>query len=83
MLNHACNYITVDYQQIVYSNIANQIPRFTIDYGALLGLSVFNCHMKLCHTGVLKYRLERCGTHSTNKCLLFSRSVLYSLSKVM
>ena len=31
--NHAYNYITVDYQQIVYSNIANQILGFTTDYG--------------------------------------------------
>ena len=31
--NHACNYITVDYQRIVFGNIANQIHGFTIDYG--------------------------------------------------
>ena len=31
--NHACNYIIVDYQQIAYGNIANQIYRFSIDYG--------------------------------------------------
>ena len=35
--NHACNYITVGYQQIVYaSNIANQIHGFTIDYGKFI-----------------------------------------------
>ena len=34
--NHACKYITVDYQQIVYGNIANQIHGFTIDYGKFI-----------------------------------------------
>ena len=34
--NHACNYVTVDYQQIVYGNIANQIHGFTIDYDKFL-----------------------------------------------
>ena len=34
--NHACNYITVDYQQIGYSYIANQIHGFTIDYGKFM-----------------------------------------------
>lgn len=29
--NHACDYI--DFQQIVYGNIANQIHGFTTDYG--------------------------------------------------
>ena len=31
--NHACNYLTVHYQQIVHGNVANQIHGFTIDYG--------------------------------------------------
>ena len=30
--NHASNYLAVDYQLIVYGNIANQIHGFTIDY---------------------------------------------------
>ena len=30
--NHASNYLAVDYQLIVLSNIANQIHGFTIDY---------------------------------------------------
>ena len=30
--NHASNYLTVDYQLIVYGNTANQIHGFTIDY---------------------------------------------------
>ena len=30
--NHARNYLAVDYQLIVYGNIANQIHGFTIDY---------------------------------------------------
>ena len=30
--NHASNYLSVDYQLIVYGNIANQIHGFTIDY---------------------------------------------------
>ena len=29
--NHASNYLAVDYQLVVYGNIANQIHRFTID----------------------------------------------------
>ena len=33
MYNDACNYIAVDYQRIVYGNIANQIHGYTIDYG--------------------------------------------------
>ena len=36
MYNHACNCITVDYQQIAYGNIANQIHGFTIDYGKFI-----------------------------------------------
>ena len=35
MYNHAYNYITIDYQQIVYGNIANQIHGFTIDCGKI------------------------------------------------
>ena len=31
-----CNYITVDYQQIVYSNITHQIHRFIIDHGKFI-----------------------------------------------
>ena len=34
--NHACNYIAVDYQQIVHGKIANQIHGFTIDYGKFI-----------------------------------------------
>ena len=30
--NHASNYLAVDYQMIVYGNIANEIHGFTIDY---------------------------------------------------
>ena len=30
--NHASNYLAVDYQLVVYSNIANQIHGFAIDY---------------------------------------------------
>ena len=30
--NYASNYLAVDYQLIVYGNIANQIHGFTIDY---------------------------------------------------
>ena len=30
--NHASNSLAVDYQLVVYGNIANQIHRFTIDY---------------------------------------------------
>ena len=30
--NHACNYVTIDYQQIVYGNIANQIHGMTVNY---------------------------------------------------
>ena len=30
--NHASNYLAVDFQLIVYSNIANQIHGFVIDY---------------------------------------------------
>ena len=30
--NHASNYLAVDYELIVYCNIANQIHGFTIDY---------------------------------------------------
>ena len=63
MYNHACNYITVEYQQIVYGGIANQIHGFTIGYGtfvlmkfsAILGVSVFNCHMKFCYSGTILY----------------------------
>ena len=36
MYNDARNYITVDYQQIVYGDIANQIHGFTIDYGKFI-----------------------------------------------
>ena len=44
--NHACNYITVDYQQIVYGNTANQIHGFTTDYGKfiLISISKFLAH---------------------------------------
>ena len=30
--NHMSNYLAVDYQLIVYGNIANQIHGFTIEY---------------------------------------------------
>jgi len=30
--NHAINYLAIDYQLIVYGNIANQIHGFAIDY---------------------------------------------------
>ena len=30
--NHASNYLAVDYQLIVYGNIANQIHGFKMDY---------------------------------------------------
>ena len=38
-----CNYITVDYQQIGYGNIANQIHGFTTDYGKFM-LNLFNSY---------------------------------------
>ena len=34
--NHAWNYITVYYQQIVYSNTANETHGFTIDFGKFI-----------------------------------------------
>ena len=40
MYNHACNYITVDYQLIVYGNMSNQIHGFTIDFGKFILISV-------------------------------------------
>ena len=40
MYNHAFTYITVDYQQIVYGNIANQIHGFTIDYGKFILIEI-------------------------------------------
>ena len=38
--NDACNYIAVDYQQIVYGNIANQIHGFTIDYDKYILITI-------------------------------------------
>ena len=37
--NHVCNYVTVDYQQRVYGNTANQIHGFTIDCGKFILIS--------------------------------------------
>ena len=38
MYKHACKYITVDYQQIVHSNVAIQIHGFTVDIEGTKGL---------------------------------------------